>query len=348
MDEIVGTAKMNEPKLPAVTRVSKMASVLGVVLLMGLSGCAAIQVKMGLRVSLAKIPVASIAASLPNNPGIAPGEKSPLIVEVTGTDGKVLTTEGKGRGKVLWKDLTVTPSVVSANKKGVLSLPRDPRISDGKTGHVNITVPSHPGIQTALDIPLRYDYKFTANFAGPSGFNGADGTNGSDGIDGSPGSVDPNNPSAGGNGSNGGNGSDGSNGGDGGDGPAVFVRVTLRPGTHPLLQAGVSTKGGKERFFLIDPHGGSLTVSSNGGDGGNGGKGGRGGRGGSGGIGTPNGSSGSNGSDGQDGRNGSPGRGGSITVTYDPRAKPYLGIVHFNNGDGPAPVFQKQTVASLW
>jgi hypothetical protein len=37
------------------------------------------------------------------------------------TDGKVLQTEGAGKGKVLWKDLTVAATVVTANQKGVLS-----------------------------------------------------------------------------------------------------------------------------------------------------------------------------------------------------------------------------------
>jgi hypothetical protein len=62
--------------------------------LLALTGCSAIQVKLGLRVSLPKTPVASIEASLPTNPGIAPGQKNPLVVEVTQPDGKVLVTSG--------------------------------------------------------------------------------------------------------------------------------------------------------------------------------------------------------------------------------------------------------------
>ena len=327
---------------------SRLAIALSLVTIPSITGCSAIKVKLGMRIALAKTPVLSIAASLPNNPGIAPGEKSPLVVEVTDATGKVLITEGKGKGKVEWKDLVVTPTVVSVNKKGVLSLPRDPRVSDGKTGHIIITVPSHPGIQTSLDIPLRYNYPFKANFSGSPGFNGTNGTDGIDGTSGTPGSLDPNNPSPGGDGSNGSNGSDGSNGGDGGDDPPVQVRATLRPGPQPLLQIGVSTNGGKERYFLVDPQGGSLTVSSDGGSAGSGGKGGRGGRGGSGGIGTPNGSSGSDGMSGQDGHDGSAGRGGSITVIYDPQVQPFLATIHTSNSGGPAPVFQQQPVAPLW
>ncbi len=75
-----------------------------------LTGCAAIQVKLGMRVYLNKIPITSIQAKQGDGNGMAPGEKSPLIVTVIQPDGKVLTTEGKGHGKVLWKDLTVTAS----------------------------------------------------------------------------------------------------------------------------------------------------------------------------------------------------------------------------------------------
>jgi len=115
--------EMKSSRLRLVFRTSTIAACLSLASLLALSGCSAVEVKLGLRVSLAKVPVVSMEASLPKNPAIAPGEKSPLVVEVTGTDGKVLATEGKGKGKVLWKDLAVTASVVSVSKKGVLSLP---------------------------------------------------------------------------------------------------------------------------------------------------------------------------------------------------------------------------------
>lgn len=328
--------------------IRRSASCVFVLALSALTGCSSIQIKMGMKVSLAKLPVASIEASLPKDPGIAPGEKSPLVVTVTETDGTVQVTQGKGKGKVLWSDLTVTPTVVTVNKKGVLSLDRDPRVSDGKTGHVAITVPSHPGVSTELDIPLRYNYAFASNFSGASGSDGLNGSSGQDGISGSPGSFDPNNPSPGGDGSSGSNGSDGGNGGDGGDGPPVQVWATLRAGSHPLLQIGVTSPGHKERFYLVDPQGGSLTVNDDGGSGGSGGKGGAGGRGGAGGIGTPNGSNGSDGQSGHDGSAGSAGRGGSIAMTYDPAVQPYLAAIHLSSPGGPAPVLKQAPVAALW
>ena len=265
-------------------RKSTWTACLAVASLLALSGCASLQVRLGWKVYLEKTPLTSMSASLPKGPGIAPGEKSPLVVTFTQPDGKVLVTEGRGQGKVMWSDLKVTASVVTATKKGIVSLPRDPRISDGKIGHVTITVPSHPDLRADLDIPPRYNYKFTANFSGSSGSSGIDGINGTDGFSGTPGSMDPNNPSAGGDGSDGSNGSNGEDGGPGGDAPSVQIRVALRAGNHPLLQVSVEAAG-QQKFYLVDPQGGSLAVRADGGPGGSGGKGGRGGRGGSGGIG---------------------------------------------------------------
>jgi hypothetical protein len=315
--------------------------------LLALSGCAAVKVKLGMRVYLAKVQVTAMTASLPNGPAIAPGEKSPLLVQFTQPDGKILLTEGKGKGKVMWQDLTVTPTVVTANNKGVVTLAHDPRKSDGKTAHVTITVPSHPDLKADLDIPITYDYNFVSNFSGARGSDGSNGSDGMAGSSGSMGSMDPNNPSPGGDGGNGTNGGDGGDGGNGGDAPPVQIRVTLRPGAHPLLQASVAAEG-KTRLYLIDPLGGALTVTADGGPGGSGGRGGRGGAGGSGGMGTPSGNSGMAGSDGRNGYDGAAGRGGSITVTYDPQVQPYLNIIHLSNRGGPKPVFNEAPVAALW
>jgi hypothetical protein len=161
------------------------------------------------------------------------------------------------------------------------------------------------------------------------------------------GSIDPNNPSAGGNGGDGSDGGNGQDGGAGGDAAPVQVMVALQSGNHPLLQVRVSASG-KTRLFLVDPQRGSLTVSANGGAGGSGGRGGRGGRGGSGGVGTPSGSSGRDGSDGRSGSDGPQGRGGLITVTYDPQTKPHLNVIHLSSQNGPSAVFREDTVAALW
>jgi hypothetical protein len=115
----------------------------------------------------------------------------------------------------------------------------------------------------------------------------------------------------------------------------------------PLLQVSVSS-GKTEQLFLVDPNGGSLTVTSAGGSGGSGGRGGRGGRGGSGGVGIPSGRDGMSGSDGRSGNSGRDGKGGPIFVTYDPRTKPYLGAIQLRNPRGPAPFMNETTVAPLW
>ena len=259
----------------------------------------------------------------------------------------MLQTEGAGHGKVLWQDITITPTLVTVNQKGILSLPHDPRISEGKTGHVTITVPSHPDLRAELDIPVRYNYHFTSNFSGSDGASGSNGMDGTDGTSGSMGSNDPNNPSAGGDGSSGSDGSNGQDGGPGGNAPPVQVRVTLHPGTRPLLQVSVSAES-RTKLYLVDPQGGTLTVNADGGHGGSGGKGGRGGRGGSGGIGSPNGSSGRDGSDGRNGSDGPDGRGGQITLIYDPQAQPYLPLVHLSSRNGPSPLYKEEPVPPLW
>jgi hypothetical protein len=144
----------------------------GLASLLALSGCASVQVHLGMKVYLAKIPATAITVTVPKGPAIAPGEKLPLVVTVMESDGKTLQTEGAGQGKVMWKDLTVTTTVATVNQKGIVSLPRDPRISDGKVPHVTVTVPSHPDLRAELDIPVRYDEKYTANFSGSSGSSG--------------------------------------------------------------------------------------------------------------------------------------------------------------------------------
>ena len=51
--------------------------------------------------------------------------------------------------------------------------------------------------------------------------------------------------------------------------------------------------------------------------------------------------------DGRNGSDGSQGRGGEITVTYDPQAKPYLGVIRLSSVDGPPALYKEETVAPL-
>jgi hypothetical protein len=296
--------------------------------LIGLSGCAASRAHPDSQVDLDKTPVVSIKARLSEGLEISPGTQSQLIVLASEPDGEVLFTEGTAGKNISWKDLTVTASIVTVNQKGMVSLADDPRISDGKEPHVTITVRSRPDIRTDLDIPVTYDHAFNADFSGKPGSPGGDG------VDGANAPGVPGDPIA----SNGSDGGDGKDGKPGGDAPSVEVRMSLRPGNKPLLQVSVSAAG-RQKLYLVDPDGGSLTVNANGGPGGSGGKGG---------LGSSGTRRGQSGSSGRSGSAGADGKGGSITVTYDPQAKPFLKVLRFSNLGGPAPVFNEQQVAPLW
>ena len=180
------------------------------VALLSLIGCAPLKVRLGSRIPLPETPVSSIQATLPKGHAIAPGEKIPLVVSLTQPGGQILQTEGQGHGKIFWHDLKVDTSLVVFNGKGVLALSSDPRESEGQVAHITVTVPSHPDLRADLDVPLRYDFPYTANFSASSGSSGFDGSNGTSGSSGTTGSIDPNHPSAGGDGGNGSSGSDGS------------------------------------------------------------------------------------------------------------------------------------------
>jgi len=314
--------------------------------LLVLTGC--------VQVELYKLPVTSVKAMQPEGPGIAPGASSPIAVVATTKDGKEYVTKGRGMNGVPWSDYSIEANVVKLDGKGNVTLPSDPRESQGRLPHLRITGVGHPDIHADLDIPVRYDWNFQADFSGQDGFRGSDGRDGLSGSDGSSGSTDLEHPSSGGNGSDGGDGSNGDDGGTGGHGSDVHIWVALKNDGTPLLQVKVAGAG-REQLFLVNPQGGSLLVKSNGGDGGPGGHGGRGGRGGRGGSGWPSGNSGMDGGSGRDGGTGWGGTGGSITVLYDPQAKPYLGALRFMNRggglsgkNGPLPELREETVEALW
>lgn len=320
--------------------------------LLALGACTSIELALGLKTRLDKVPVSGLSARLDGGPALAPGGSARLIIVATTADGKQLVTGGPGHGTVLFDSFTYSASVVQVDKRGRVSLPEDPRLSQGKLPHVHIVTNGHPDVVADLDVPVRYDMVFHANFSGAAGDRGFDGLNGMDGMAGSSGSADLNNPSAGGNGSNGTDGTDGGNGGPGGSGDAVHVWIRLLAGEHPLLQVRAASSA-RERLFLVDPAGGSLAIDASGGPGGQGGSGGRGGRGGLGGVGWPNGSSGFDGRNGFDGSPGVPGDPGSFVVSVDPSAQPYLDHLKLVNrggfgGDGPPPEIRVEPVAPIW
>jgi hypothetical protein len=318
----------------------------------GLAGCSSIEVGLGLRMRLDKVPVTAVSATLSPDPGLSPGKSGRLIITATTSDAKQLVTAGAGHGKVLIDSFAFTPTTVTVSKKGVVSLPADPRVSEGATPHILISVVGHPDVTTDLSIPVRYDVAFVANFSGKRGLKGIDGSDGLAGSSGMDGSSDLTNPSAGGRGGDGTNGEDGRDGDFGEPGQAVHVWMTLKGGDRPLLQVRAASKT-HTQLFLIDPNGGSLTVNASGGAGGAGGSGGRGGQGGSGGNGFPPGFSGQSGRDGSDGHPGADGAAGTILVSVDAQAQPYLNKLQLINKTGggvpgPKPEIRVEAVAPIW
>jgi len=340
--------------------------------LVALSGCTELAVRLGLRTRLDNVPVSSVSAALVSEhdhtpvDALGPGQSAGLVIVAVGPKGEKFVTAGAGRGKVLLDSYLIDASIVTINKNGRGSLPADPSLSEGKAGRVRITLVGQPGVTTELDIPVRYDIAYRANFSGAEGIEGVDGFAGLDGSAGTdaplpmvdPATGLPGTQGPGGRGSDGSNGGDGSNGQDGSPGPDVHIWMRLVSGAgdasaaDPLLQVKVSA-GTRESLFLIDPHGGSLRVSADGGQGGRGGAGGTGGRGGSGGNGFPPGLSGLDGHAGADGRPGSPGAAGRISISVDPGAQQYLSILSWSNrnGDGragPTLNIVSEPVPALW
>lgn len=317
---------------------------------LALVGCDTLGVALGTRLRLTDIPIRSLSVSLSPQPGLSPGAEGQLVVVATAADGRQLVTVGTEGGKVLFDSFTIEASLVSVNGRGVVGLPSDPRISEARTPHVRVRVVGQPAVVGDLDIPVRHDTRFTARFAGEPGADGKKGRDGERGSDGASGSLDPDGSSRGGNGADGSAGSDGERGGDGGPGPMVRIWIGMAPADPPRLRVRVVADD-QERFFLIDPQGGSLWVESNGGPGGSGGDGGRGGPGGSGGSGVPAGMSGFSGMDGSRGWSGSDGPPGRIVVRVDPLAQSYLDRFLFSSqgrGRATVPEIRVEPVGALW
>lgn len=305
----------------------------------------------GPKIDFATAPVASMRVALTNATAVGPGQKKSLAVTIVAPDGTTWSTNGSGAHKVPWSEFALKSSVVDVNARGKVSLTRDVWQIQGDFGHVTVTMPSHPELTPAeLDIPLRFDLRYSVDFSGSKGMDGTDGTNGTDGMAGTDGTITTNGTmGAGGNGSDGTNGTDGMNGGSGGDAPDVQVYLVPMPGNGRLIEVSVAAGDGSPSYFLLDPQGGRLSIRADGGQGGAGGKGGRGGRGGSGGNGIPPGLSGQNGLDGQDGMKGSNGVGGRITVIYDPTVSPYLKqMLALSSVYGPSPVYLERPLKPLW
>ena len=116
-----------------------------VLIVAALVGCGSIEVALGLRTRLDKVPVTDLSASLSPTPGLSPGKSGRLVITATTSDGQRLVTVGPGHGTVLFDSFTLSASLATVNKRGVVSLPSDPRVSDSAMPHVRIVVIGHPG-----------------------------------------------------------------------------------------------------------------------------------------------------------------------------------------------------------
>jgi hypothetical protein len=301
---------------------------------------------------LPDVPLQSIEVSLGESRGLVPGSSARLSVVARTLDGRTFAMAGTAGGKVLPGSFRFESSVVTVDRSGVVTLPEDPRLSEGRIPHVRVTAVGQASPVGELDIPVRYDAAFSGTYSGHSGMQGRNGFDGYPGQDGTPGSFDPNNPVAGGNGGNGSDGENGATGDDGGPGPDVHVWIAVEDAPRPLLRVRISERG-QDHFFLIDPNGGSLSIAVRGGAGGPGGFGGHGGSAGQGGAGLPPGVPGLPGHDGRDGQSGWGGAAGRIRVEIDPSASRYLQLFGFKNTDGdgrlgPPPDIVTRPVTVQW
>lgn len=337
-----------------------------VLLLTSIVGCSTIAERLGLRVRLDKLQVTAVSATLVNKrdhsqvSALGPGQSMSLVITATTQDGKQYLTVGVGKGKVAFDNYTIQATIVQVDKRGTVSLSSDPRVSEGRVAHLHIAPAAHPDLSADLDIPVRYDIPFVVNYSGVDGHDGLSGNDGLDGhsgMDGSPGAVDPTTgamgtPGPGGNGSDGQNGSDGRDGDNGSPGGNVNAWIRLGSGAKPLLQIKV-VSGTHQSLYLVDPNGGSLKILANGGAGGRGGSGGREGRGGKGGSGFPPGLDGHDGLPGQNGHDGGDGAAGTVAISVEPAAEPFMKCISWSNRGGngrpgPPPKITVEPVAALW
>ncbi len=186
----------------------------------------------------------------------------------------------------------------------------------------------NPELKSELILHLDYKGGMLADFSGTPGKAGRNGQSGQRGDNGSS-STSPR---------DGGNGGQGGNGGDGGQGQDIEVFAKMKPDPilkKDLLEVRVKSKTtGVEQIYLVDPDGGKLNVSADGGAGGSGGAGGYGGPGGSNSYSK---TSGNGGNAGFAGNGGNGAKGGSITVYLDPSAdKLPAGTLTYSNEGGAA------------
>ena len=208
--------------------------------ILSIAGCSAVAVRLGIRTRLDTVPVASASVSLFSTNGksaltaLAPGQTANLVVDVLTQDRRHLKSVGAEAGTVLFDSFTITPSLITVDKHGRVAMPEDPRLSEHKSGRLNLSVVGQPGVTANLDIPLRYDIAYVANYSGRNGSDGINGSSGADGHSGSSGPPGDFDPKTGVHGSQrfGRNGRAGSDGRPGQGGRPGKIFVTVDPGAN--------------------------------------------------------------------------------------------------------------------
>lgn len=155
-------------------------------------------------------------------------------------------------------------------KKGKFTIESDITKIEWHSASLIINSLRNPAVADTFAVILDYRHNYKLNFSGSSGLRGFSGTSGSNG----------------GSGMNGSDGQNGQSGELGEDGPDIGIWADLYYDSiincELLYVFAQNLNSGKEYKFLVNPDGGSIHVSSNGGSGGYGGDGGDGGYGGDG------------------------------------------------------------------
>ena len=265
-------------------------------------------------------------------PGIAPGQRIAIGIIAKTTKDKEYRTPGfpeDGSFRTIeWNrfKVEVEGGIFADGKVMISSNP-----SEIKNHQVKIKASFLKNPEIASELVLEIDYK-GETFADFSGTPGKYGQSGQNGVRGNNAVTSSDRCSSGGNGGQGGN------GGDGGQGQDLEVYAKMKYNEElkkELLEVRVkSLTTNKEQMYWVDPNGGSIKISA---DGGIGGAGGSGGAGGAGGNDTYSKTSGSGGYGGSGGNGGNGAKGGSITVYMDPSTnKLPNGVILFSNEGGAA------------
>jgi uncharacterized membrane protein YgcG len=237
-----------------------------------------------------------------------PGQRADLVVRVKLEDGKEYVTEGKARGNIDWSNFEVSSDKIEVGRKGAFFFPEDPRAYSEGYPLIRLQTAGHPDRNTQVEVPIRFDCDYVADFSGRDGRDGPDGpdgeeatqehgaTRGQDGTSGTPGTS--------------------------ADSVQLWVGLIRAADGVAFLQARArGVNSGVEHLYWVDTRGGRLTVLARGGSGGNGGNGGKPAKGTAAGGG---------------GNGGDAGSGGDVQVVMSPEAAEFAKLVRYETAAGKA------------